>query len=101
MHGVKVLPGGLDAMNLLGDVLALGEMRFLSGMQVDTIVAKAGAPDIEREVLFVQELMNASRKFPSALFGDDQGRMKVLDAIQESIDGAVAREDEWLAQQEG
>ncbi|MBQ9104524.1 MAG: TyeA family type III secretion system gatekeeper subunit, partial [Mailhella sp.] len=53
------------------------------------------------EVLFVQELMNASRKFPSALFGDDQGRMKVLDAIQESIDGAVAREDEWLAQQEG
>lgn len=101
VHGVKILPGGLDAMKLLGDVLALGEMRFLSGMQVDTIVAKACAPDIEREVLFVQELMNASRKFPSALFGDDQGRMKVLDAIQESIDGAVAREDEWLAQQEG
>lgn len=101
VHGVKTRPGGLDAMKLLGDVLALGEMRFLSGMQVDTIVAKAGAPDIEREVLFVQELMNASRKFPSALFGDDQGRMKVLDAIQESIDGAVAREDEWLAQQEG
>ncbi len=100
VHRVAPGPDGLDAMGLLGDVLALGEMRFLSGLQVDAILAKANAPDIEHEVLFVQELMNASRRFPSALFGDDQGRMKVLDAIQESIDSAVAREDEWLAQQE-
>jgi type III secretion protein W len=101
VHGIKQGPSGLDAMKLLGDVLSLGEKKFLSGMQVEGIMAKAGAPDPEFEVLFLQELITSSRKFPSALFGDDSGRMKVLTAMQEAVDSAVTREDEWLAQMDG
>ena len=98
VHGIK--QGKLTAMTLLGDVLSLGEKKFLGGMQVESILAKAGAPDPEFEVLFLQELITSSRKFPSALFGDDTGRMKVLTAMQEAVDSAVDREDAWLAQQE-
>ncbi len=101
VHGVKQGSGGLTAMGLLGDIVGLREQRFLGAVQVEGILAKAKAPDIEREVLFLQELMNTARNFPSALFDDDQGRMKVLDAVQEAVDKAVAREDEYLAQQEG
>ena len=101
LHGVKQGPNGLTPMKLLGDVLGLGEKRFLGAMQVEAILAKASAPDIEFEVIFLQELLTSSRKFPSALFGDDMGRMKVLDAMQEAVDAAVTREDEWLAQQDG
>ena len=101
VHGIKQGPNGLTAMKLLGEVLSLGEKKFLGGMQVEGILAKAGAPDPEFEVLFLQELINSSRKFPSALFGDDSGRMKVLTAMQEAVDIAVDREDAWLAQQEG
>ena len=101
VHGIKQGPNGLTAMKLLGEVLSLGEKKFIGGMQVESIMAKAGAPDPEFEVLFLQELINSSRKFPSALFGDDSGRMKVLTAMQEAIDSAVDREDAWLAQQEG
>ena len=53
------------------------------------------------EVLFLQELLNTARNFPTAFFEDDQGRMKVLDAVQEAVDQAIAREDEYLAGQEG
>ena len=51
--------------------------------------------------LFLQELLTTTRNFPTALFDDEQGRMKVLDAVQEAVDKAVEREDEYLAQQEG
>jgi type III secretion protein W len=35
------------------------------------------------------------------MFDGEQGRMKVMDAVQEAVDQAVQREDEYLAQQEG
>ena len=101
VHHVTPGPNGLTPMKLLGEILSLGEKRFLSAAQVDAIMVKASPPDVEHEVIFLQELLTASRKFPSLLFGDDLGRMKVLDAMQEAVDKAVEREDEWLAQQDG
>lgn len=101
VHGVKTREGGLTALELLGDIVDLRTKRFLGSMQIESILAKAGAPDIEREVLFLQELLTTTRNFPTALFDDEQGRMKVLDAVQEAVDKAVEREDEYLAKQEG
>jgi type III secretion protein W len=100
VHGMPGA-GGMTAMGLLGDIVALREVRFLGSMQIEGILAKAHAPDIEKEVLFLQELLMTTRKFPVVLFDDDQGRLKVLDAVQEAVDKAVERDDEWLAQQEG
>jgi type III secretion protein W len=102
VHGVQgVRDGSLKPMDLLGEIVALRNERFLGAMNIDKIAARAKAPDIEREVLFLQEMLNMTRSFPSQLFDGDQGRMKVLDAVQEAVDNAVAREDEFLAAQEG
>ena len=101
VHGMKQGPGGLTAMTLLGEVIGLGEKKFLSGLLVEGIMRKSGARDPEQEVLFLQELINTARKFPSALFGDDAGRLKVISAMQDAVDSAVTREDEWLAQMDG
>ena len=38
-----------------------------------------------------------TRNLPIQLFDGEQGRMKVLDAVQESVDNAIQREDEYLA----
>ena len=35
-----------------------------------------------------------------ALFDGNEGRMKVLDAVQDAVDNAIAEEDAWLASQE-
>ena len=101
VHGVKPGPDGLTAMALLKEVISYKDMRFLGAMQVEPLTQKAHAPDIEHEVIFLQEMLNMARKFPPALFDDEQGRMKVLDAVQEAVDKAIAREDEYLASQEG
>lgn len=94
VHGVQC---GLAPMELLGDLVDLRKEHFLGAMQIDRIVSKAKAPDIEREVLFLQELLNMTRNLPVQLFDGEQGRMKVIDAVQESVDAAIRREDEYLA----
>lgn len=97
VHGVTA--HGLTPMNLLGDLVALRNEKFLGSMHIDRIATKAKAPDIEREVLFLQELLNVARNLPILLFDGEQGRMKVLDAVQEAVDNAIQREDEYLAAQ--
>ena len=94
VHGVQC---GLAPMELLGDLVDLRKEHFLGAMQIDRIASKAKAPDIEREVLFLQELLNMARNLPVQLFDGEQGRMKVIDAVQESVDTAIRREDEYLA----
>lgn len=90
----------LTPMGLLGDIVSLTRSSYVSASQVEGICRKAGAPDIEHEVLFAQELLAAVRKFPVALFGDEQKYGAVKDAVQAVVDGAIEREDEYLASQE-
>ena len=95
VHGVT--NAALTPMELLGDMVGLRNENFLGAMHIDRIAAKAKAPDIERQVLFLQELLNMTRNLPVRLFDGEQGRMKVLDAVQEAVDNAIQREDEYLA----
>lgn len=95
VHGVA--DAALTPMELLGDMVNLRNENFLGAMHIDCIAAKAKAPDIERQVLFLQELLNMTRNLPVRLFDGEQGRMKVLDAVQEAVDNAIQREDEYLA----
>lgn len=87
----------LSAMDLLGAVVGLRDRSFVSSSQINEICARARPADIEHEVLFLQELLGAVRKFPDALFEDDRNRATVLDAVQQAVDDAVDREDEYLA----
>lgn len=98
VHGVKGCP--LDDMALLGKVVDLRKEHFISGTQFTRLADEAGAPDIEHKVLFLQELLNTTRSFAPSLFDGNDGRMKVLDAVQDAVDAAIAEEDAWLASQE-
>jgi len=98
IHGIK--NDSFTAMDLLGDIVALRNERFLGSFQIDEIVKKASPPDIEHEVLFLQDMLGAVRSFPVRLFDDEQGYSKVFNAVQEAVDHAIEREDEFLASQE-
>ncbi len=87
----------LKSMELLGDMIQLGKERFLGTMHIDAISKKAKPPDIELEVLFLQELLTACRNIPPRVFGSEQEYGKVIEAVQTSVDNAITREDEWLA----
>ncbi|MDR0379731.1 MAG: type III secretion system gatekeeper subunit SctW [Candidatus Accumulibacter sp.] len=84
-------------MSFLKDVLALKKNRFLAARDIDGLLEKAKAPDIEHEVLFLQELLSTSRNFSTLLFENTEERIKFIGAVQESVDAAIVREDEMLA----
>lgn len=93
----KVQNSGLTAMELLNSVIGLREVKYLGAMHIEDIARKAKAPDIEREVLFLQDFMGMMRSFPAKLFDDEQGFQKVLEVSQQALDKAIEREDEYLA----
>lgn len=95
VHNVK--NSGVTAMDLLGSVVSLREVKYLGVMHIDDIAKKAKAPDIEREVLFLQDMMGMLRNFPVKIFDDEQGLQKVMDVAQQALDKAIEREDEYLA----
>ena len=95
VHGVTNCP--LDDMTLLGKMIELRKEAFVSGTRLARLADEAAAPDIERKVLFLQELLNTTRSFAPSLFDGNEGRMKVLDAVQDAVDAAIAEEDAWLA----
>lgn len=95
VHGVHDC--GLTPLSLSGQLIDLRQHNYLGAMHIEAISAQAEAPDVEREVLFLQEMLTIARALPSCLFDDDEGRMKVLKAVQEAVDRAVEKEDAWLA----
>ena len=97
IHGIKNCP--VNDMALLGKILDLRKEHFISGSRISRLADEVKAPDIERKVLFLQELLNTTRAFSPSLFDGVEGRMKVLDAVQNAVDTAIAEEDAWLASQ--
>lgn len=97
-HGAENCP--LDSRALLGRILALRGENFLGAANFERMATEAGPPDIEREVLFLQDLMQMIRAMPSQLFDGHSGHMKVLDAVQDAVDNAIGREDAFYAARE-
>ncbi|MDR1086475.1 MAG: type III secretion system gatekeeper subunit SctW [Deltaproteobacteria bacterium] len=95
IHGVADCQ--LTAMALVKEILALKKENFISASRIDRIVSEARPPDIEGEVLFLQELLNTSRGLAAGLFDRAENRLKFIAAVQESLDSAITREDEYLA----
>lgn len=98
VHGVAGCP--VRDMDLLGAVVALRGEAFISPDRFSRLAEEAGADNPERKVLFLQELLSAARSFPPVLFDGNEGRMRVIDAVQDAVDAAVDAEDAWLAQQD-
>jgi type III secretion protein W len=97
VHGVKDC--ALTPMQFLQELLHLKQDRYLSANSFQTLMQSSRAPDIEHEVLFAQELLGTARNFSPLFFDGVENRAKFIDAVQEAVDNAITREDEWLASQ--
>lgn len=93
----KVTNSGLTSMDILSSVVAFRDINYLGAMHIEEIAQKAKAPDIEREVLFMQDFVGMLRQFPDKIYDDLQTYQKVMDAAQQALDKVIEREDEYLA----
>ncbi|MDR3037791.1 MAG: TyeA family type III secretion system gatekeeper subunit, partial [Candidatus Adiutrix sp.] len=93
----QVTDSQLRPLGLVREFLTAKNQRFFSADDLAPLVRAARPPDIEKEVLFLQELLGTVRRFSPQFFDGPENRMKVMAAVQEAVDQAVAREDEYLA----
>ena len=91
----------LKDMDFVKFVLEGAKDRLRASSLADSVVALADPPDIEKEVLFRQDLLNAAKNVSIQTFGEPEARGHFLTTLEEGLDLAVAREDEWLAAREG
>lgn len=94
VHGQK--DTGLNAMDFMKQFVALRSENYLGATHINRLAKQAKAPDIEHEVLFLQEVQRMGRNVTPQLFNGTEGRMRILDAIQDAVDKAIEREDEYL-----
>jgi type III secretion protein W len=90
----------LTDMDYLKFVLEGQKVVFPTEKLADPLVALAKPPDIEMEVLFRQDLLNSTKSIATQTFEDQERRERFVGAIQDGLDFAIAREDEWLASME-
>jgi type III secretion protein W len=87
----------LKDMDFVKMVLEGARDSYPSPSIVDPLLGKAKPPDIEREVLLRQDILNAVKNVAIHAIGDLERRDRLVGALQEGLDLAVAREDEYLA----
>ena len=73
--------------------------RYSGGSRLGGLAAGVCGRDVERKVVRLRGRLNTTRSFAPSLFDGNEGRMKVLDAVQDAVDAAIAEEDAWLAEQ--
>ncbi|MCL2029286.1 MAG: TyeA family type III secretion system gatekeeper subunit [Deltaproteobacteria bacterium] len=89
-HGVK---SRMESEQLLDAVLAARDNQFVGSRDFKNMVQKAGAPDTEREVLFLQDLLQELRNLPDLFYEGHEARQRLQDALQGALDDAVRREE--------
>ena len=88
----------ISNLNFLKNLISLGEVRFLTSIDVSSLVKEVKVKNPEDEVMVAQELLATVRNCSEQLFSGNENRNKVIDAIQHLVDEKVQKEDEWLEQ---
>ncbi|MCR5814065.1 MAG: TyeA family type III secretion system gatekeeper subunit [Desulfovibrio sp.] len=97
VHHVSNCP--LQGIDLLGNILKMSEQSYLSPSNAHDLALEAKAPDLEHRIYFLQELLQNLRNFSPLVFDSNEGRTRLLDAVQAAVDQAVTEEDALLAKE--
>ncbi len=97
MSGAPATAGTMAAADrLMGSLLALAEASWLSPAQVEKLAREQRLPSTEAEIYFLRELADLVRAMPLKVFKDPEQRLKLVDAVQETLDKAIEREEAEL-----
>ena len=92
-HGLKTV---MSPANLLKDVLNISKQRFITPASIRALYSAVPQQRPDTEVLLAQDLLGACRNLSSEIFDSDESRLRVIDALEQLVDGLVDEEDKWL-----
>ena len=80
--------------DLLGEVLALQENKWINPEQIAPLPAKMGIRDTARQINFLNGFKELVRSMPEKAFADGEQAERMKDAVQLCLDEAIDREEE-------
>lgn len=89
-HGIK--PQMSDT-GMVKEMLKLRDTQFVGAFDMENLAGKLGVDDLEKRILFFQDLHQMARGLPVTLFPDESGRLGIMDAVQMALDDAIAQEE--------
>ncbi len=95
--GVDV--SNFDKIAFLRKVGDLSNTSFVNPSDVRNLLSSINTADPEQEVILCQELSRALHSMSDIVYGSNEARGRINDALARLIDDKIALEDEWLANQ--
>jgi len=80
--------------DLLKEVLAWQDNKWLSPEQVSPLPGKMGIRDIGQEITFLTDFKELVRAIPENAFPDPAQKIRMLDAVQLDLDETIDREED-------
>ena len=87
---------GISTLELMKKVLVLKDEKWITDSSIDTFVSKTGVDDLGTRIQFLRELSGLGRAIPLKMFELEENRGNFLRAIQDSLDLAIAQEEEEM-----
>ena len=78
------------------EILPLKDQRWVDPNKILKMTNRLGLDDVEAKIYFLRELLAIVRKLPLAIYNDPQDRLRLIDALQSSLDKAIEEEEELL-----
>ena len=92
-HGVKA---AVSPTRVLTGLLNLSKQRYINPTSIRDLYGDVAKQNPEVEVLLAQDLLNSVRNLSTDLFDKDDARLRIVQSMEQLIDGLVDAEDAWL-----
>ena len=82
------------------EILPLKDQKWVDHHRINKLADKLELDNIEAKIYFLRELSSIVRKLPLNIYQDPDDRLRLVEAVQKSLDQAI-EEEEALWEAEG
>ena len=81
------------------EILPLKDQKWVDHHRINKLADKLELDNIEAKIYFLRELSGIVRKLPLNIYQDPDDRLRLVEAIQKSLDQAIEEEEAlWEAE---
>jgi type III secretion protein W len=92
-HGINV---NISPAKILTGLLNISKQRFITPASIRDLYSSVSKQKPDTEVLIAQDFLTCCRNLGSELFDSDEVRLRVIQSVEQFVNGLVDAEDEWL-----
>lgn len=93
-HGISNV--SISPAKILTGLLNMSKQRFIAPVSIRELYSAVSKQRPDKEVLIAQDLLTCCRNLGSELFDNDEVRLRVIQSVEQFVNGLVDAEDEWL-----